>query len=203
MALVGYRNLAWLKARLLPADMGDESDYDADLSAIGLGVAAHFDRFTGRKLRRATGHVFETPADTEAVVVDCYPIEIITAAELVVNGAASNIPGSIINVHSKAGIVRFSGTQGGEADLIRLTITGGYWCQDGDDDELPEDATALPDELLNAWVQQCRAICEAENTFRGKGAEKPDKKTGAAVSLDTLTLLPGVQRILQLHTRQG
>lgn len=201
MALVGYRNLEWLLARLLPADMGDAGDYDADVSAIGLGVAAMFDRFTGRRLRRAEGHVFETPADMDAVVVDLYPIEEIEAAQLVVNGQAADIQSSIAGTHAGAGIVRFHGIPGSEADLIRLTLTGGYWCED--DAAMPAGATPLPDDLLNAWAQQCRAICEAENTFRGKGAEKPDKKTGAAISLDSLTLLPGVQRMLQLYTRQG
>ncbi len=201
MALVGYRNLEWLLSRLLPADMGDASDYDADVSNIGLGVAELFDRFTGRKLRRAEGHIFETPADLDAVVVDLYPIEEIEAAEIVVGGVASDIESSIAGTHPGAGIVRFHGAPGNEADLIRLTLTGGYWCED--DAAMPAGAIPLPGDILNAWVIQCRAVCEAENTFRGKGAEKPDKKTGASISLDTLTLLPGVQRTLQLHTRQG
>lgn len=201
MALVGYRNLAWLKSRLLPADMGDQSDYDADVENIGLAVAAHFDRFTGRALRRGIGHVFETTADQEAVTVSCYPIEEITAAELVVAGVASDISASIRSTHYSAGIVRFYGAPGSGEDILRLTITGGFWCDD--DDEMPVGATALPTEILNAWVQQCRAVCEAENTFRTKGAEKPDKKLPGAVSLESLTLLPGVKSILQLHVRFG
>ena len=51
MALVGYRDLSWLKSRVLPADMSEETTWDTELSAIGLGVAARFDTFTARKLQ--------------------------------------------------------------------------------------------------------------------------------------------------------
>lgn len=201
MALVGYRNLAWLKARLLPADMGDESDYDADISNIGLAVAAHFDRYTGRDLVRAVDESFECSAGVPSLVVSRYPIEAVTSAVLISGGGQSDISGAILNTLSKAGVIDFGGTIGTVHDKIRIGITGGFWCDD--DDEKPAGATALPAEILNAWVQQCRAICEAENTFRAKGAERPDKKTAGPVSLENLTLLPGVKSILHLHMRFG
>lgn len=204
MPLVGYRNLQWLKSRLLPAEMGDEPDHDADVTAIGLGVASLFDRFTGRQLRRTEGHVFGTRADQDEVVVDCYPIEEITGVHLVVNGQAHDIATSVRGTQMKAGIVRFHGAPGSEADLIRLTLTGGFWCEDADeDDDPPVGSVVLPEELLLAWVLQCRAVAEAENTFRAKGAEKPDKKTGGAVNFESLDLLPMVRRTLQLYMRMG
>lgn len=199
MSLIGYRNLQWLKTRLLPAEMDMEATWDADVEAIGLGVAAAFDRFTGRTLRRTVAHRFETSADQSVVIADCYPIETVTA-HVVVAGSASSI--QIANTLTGCGIVRFYGAPGGEEDIIRLTITGGYFCED-DGVEQPAGSTALPDELLNAWVQQCRAVCEAENTFRGKAASSADKKTSSAVGIDALTLLSGVKAVLQLHTRQG
>lgn len=197
MSLVGYRNLAWLKARLLPADMGEESDYDADIEAIGKGVAAHFDRFTGRILRRATGVIYECAADREAVVLSCYPVEALTAVQLVDGATVSDISSAVIGTLPKAGIVRFSGLAGANYQTLRLTVTGGYFCENGAA-ALPAGATPLPDDLLQAWVQQCRAVCQAENIFRTKGAEKPNK---GASAIETLTLLPGVRAVLQLHLR--
>ena len=66
---------------------------------------------------------------------------------------------------------------------------------------MPNGATPLPEDLLQAWYQQCRAVCEAENTFRQKGAAKPDPKNSGG--LDKLALLPGVKRTLQLYIRLG
>jgi hypothetical protein len=199
MALVGYRNLAWLKSRLLPADMGDQSDYDADLSNIGLAVAAHFDRYTGRELIRAVDARFECAGGVPSLVVSRYPIEEITSAVLISGGSQSDISDAILNTLEKAGVIDFGGTIGSVQDKLRIGITGGFWCDD--DDEQPAGSTALPDDILGAWVHQCRAVCEAENIFRAKGAERPDKKTAGPVSLETLTLLPGVKSILQLHMR--
>ena len=199
MALVGYRNIGWLLSRLLPADMGDASDYDADVAAIGLGVAAAFDRFTGRILRRTVGAIHETSADQDAIVASCYPIETLTSVQLVAAGVVSDISSQIAGTQLRAGIVRFHGAPGDERDLIRLTITGGYWCED--DAAMPAAATPLPDDLLTAWVQQCGAVCEAENVFRAKGATPQDKKTGSGVTLENLTLLAGVKVALQTYIR--
>lgn len=200
MSLIGYRNLQWLKDRLLPADMNMDADHEADLTAIGEAVAAQFDAYTGRTLRRTVGATHETSADQPMVVVPCYPIE--TATAKLITGAAStetDISTSISGIHKAAGIVRFFSSPGSEEDLVRLTITGGYWCDDNDTQ--PSGSTAIPADILGAWVQQCRAVCEAENTFRSKGAGSADKKTSTAISLDKLTLLPGVKTILQLYIR--
>lgn len=181
--------------------MGDESDYDADISNIGLAVAAHFDRYTGRELVRAVDESFVCSAGVPSLVVSRYPIEEVTRADLLSGGTTTDITGSILNTLEKAGVIDFGGTIGSVHDKLVIGITGGFWCDD--DDEKPTGATALPAEILNAWVQQCRAVCEAENIFRAKGAERPDKKTAGPVSLENLTLLPGVKSILQLHMRFG
>jgi len=197
--LTGYRNLTWLKARLLPADMGADTDFDADLTAIGLGVAAAFDAATGRKLRRDAAATFECPADRESVVLTSYPIESITSADLLFGGTTTDVSGSIMGLQNGSGIVDFGGQIGSHLDRLVIVSAGGYWCDD--DDSQPAGSAALPDDLLNAWVMQCRATCEAENTFRTKAAGSPDKKTGAGITLQTLDLLPKVRATLQLHTR--
>jgi hypothetical protein len=202
MSLIGYRNLATLKARLLPADMGDDGDWDGDLSAIGLAVAALFDRITGRELRRNTAASFECPADVESVVLKSYPVESLTSVTIAAGtGSASSVMSAVMGLQHASGIVDFGGTLGSHLDRLVIVSSGGYWCQDGDDDTKPAGATALPDELYGAWVAQCRAVCEAQNIFRAKGAEKPDKKAGGGLTLETLDVIPSVRRTLQLFMR--
>jgi hypothetical protein len=201
MSLIGYRDLSTLKARLLPADLGDDSAWDDDISAIGLGVAAEFDRFTGRILRRTAGVKLVSTADVSSVVLTSYPVETVTSVSLVSGGIAEDLTASIQGLHKTAGIIHFVCEPGDQFSTLEITSTGGYWCDDGE--AMPVGATPLPDDLLQAWFQQCRAVCDAEATFRQKGAgNNADKdKRDASLRMDTLTLLPGVRRTLQLYLR--
>src|SRR5580698_2641411 len=52
---VGLSNLTSLKAQLLAASLRGDTDYDATITAIGLGVAAQFDAFCNRGFARAVG----------------------------------------------------------------------------------------------------------------------------------------------------
>lgn len=201
MALAGYRDLATLKARLLPANMGEDSDYDADLTAIGLGVAAQFDRLTGRILRRTVGATLSLSADRDSVVLTAYPVESIDAVKVIDSTGETDVSSLVQSTIGPAGIVRFETEPGTERQTLYIEHTGGYWCQDGADDELPTDATAIPDDLVEAWILQCRAVCEAQDIFRQKGAGKDDKKTGAA-TVASLTLVPAVRQTLNLYLRQ-
>ncbi len=203
MPLAGYRDLATLKARLLPADMGDDTTWDADLAAIGEGVAAEFDLATGRTLRRTVGYTFEAAADCESYVMGCYPIEAVTAISLRSGGTEHDVLASLQAIQHYAGILEFGACLGSHLEVLTFTLTGGFWCDDGET-AMPNAAKALPNDLLLAWYQQCRAVCEAENIIRTKGAGKSDGKAAAApLRIDNLTLTPAVKRTLQLYTRMG
>lgn len=195
--LYGYRDLDFIKSRLLPADMGDDSDYDADLMEIGKGVAAAFDTFTGRKLKREVGAVHECAADVDSVVLTSYPVEAITAVAISYFGIDTPLTDAVVGQVKKAGIVHFSGAPGNSEETLRITSTGGFWCDDGN--AMPVGATPIPDDLILAWIQQCRAVCEAEDTFRTKGAGKDSKKTGLDIA--SLELLPGVIKTLHRYMR--
>lgn len=203
MSLAGYRDLATLRHRILPEGMSEDWEYDDDLRDIGLGVAAQFDRITGRTLRRTIGAVYEGAADQEAVVISCYPIQTLTKVEIGDGETMADITSSVIGRQASAGIVLFAGAPGSAEQTLRITVTGGYWCVDteGGDTTPPAGVTELPADLLDAWFRQVSAACQAENLFRTKGAGKPDSK--AALDLNTLTLLPGVRQTLQLYTRMG
>lgn len=196
--LYGYRDLAFLKSRLLPADMGDDSDYDTDLMEIGKGVADMFDQVTGRKLRRAVGVVFECSADVDFVILTSYPVEEITSVKLSYFGIDTVLNDVVQGQVKKAGIVHFAGALGNADETLIITSTGGFWCDDGE--AMPMGATPMPDNLVLAWIQQCRAVCEAEDTFRKKGAGQADaKKSG--IEIGTLSLVSGVKQTLNRYMR--
>lgn len=204
MSLAGYRDLPTLKARLLPGDMGEGWEHDDDLREIGLGVAAAFDRYTGRILRRTVGAVHECSADQASVIVNCYPIETVDSIEIITGLTAAPAGEIVTGILRKAGIVHFGGRIGSPEQTLRFTLTGGYWCEDkeGDDTTPPDGAAELPHDLLAAWYHQVRSVCEAENIFRTKGAGRGgDAKGSASYDLTNLTLAPAVSRTLQLYMR--
>lgn len=63
---------------------------------------------------------------------------------------------------------------------------------------LPSGATALPNDLFEAWVMQSQAAVEHLNTLRGASVQRPGKVVG---SLTELELLPAVRQILQTYRR--
>jgi hypothetical protein len=204
MSLVGYRNLEALKARLLPADMAGDSAWDADITVIGLGVAAMFDRVTGRELRRNAAAKFECPADVSSVVLKSYPVESLYSVSLHSgNGSSSLITAAVLGLHKASGIVDFGEVIGLVHERLEIVSTGGYWCDAGAGSVMPTAATPLPDDLLQAWYAQCRATADAEGLFRQKGAGNfSDKdKREPSLRMDSLDLIPSVRRTLQLYLR--
>jgi hypothetical protein len=198
-----YRPLETLKLRMLPADLGDSSDYDLDLAAIGSGVAAWFDRITGRELERNTAATMTVAADVESVVLKSYPIESITKVQLICGSSVTTMTDAVMSFHPTAGIVEFGSALGSHIERLAIESKGGYWCDPLDGSTLPTGATPLPDDILQAWYAQCRAVCDAEAIFRQKGAGNfADKdKREPSLRLQTLDILPSVKRVLQLHTR--
>lgn len=201
--LVGFASLAALRSRMLPKDMGDASDYDTDLSAIGRATAALFDRITGRELVRNATAAFSCPADVESVVLRSYPIEAVASVTLICGQSSSLMTDAILGSHPKSGIVDFGCALGSHADRLEIVSAGGYWCDPGDTIAMPTGATPLPADLLDAFFLQCRAACDAEGIFRQKGAANfADKdKRDPSLRLQTLDVLPAVKRILQLYLR--
>lgn len=201
--LYGFANLATLRGRMLPEDLGDSSDYDTDLMAIGMGVAAAFDRATGRELVRNTAATFTCAADCESVVLRSYPIESVTSVTLVYGTSSSLMTDAVLGLHKTAGILDFGSALGTHIERLDIVSSGGYWCDAGDTIAMPSGATPMPADLLQAWFLQCRATCDAEAIFRQKGAGNfTDKdKREPSLRLQTLDLLPAVKRTLQLYTR--
>jgi hypothetical protein len=140
MSTVGLSTLATLKAWLLPAGLVAGTDYDAQIAAIGNGVAGQLERHCNRLFLRTVGDTFECPADCYHVTLPRYPLEAVPTIEqrdsLADGFVAVTFNDLVQDYNLKAGLIKFSGLAGPDGSRLRFTYTGGYWPGPG--------ATALP-----------------------------------------------------------
>lgn len=219
----GLSNLATLKAWLLPASLLTGTDYDATITAIGLGVAAHIEKHCNRTLARAVEATYDFPADRRQVIVDRFPIEEITKVE-VRTGLAwgfvdqGDVDAVIENLAEAAGMVHFAAPLGVHRDRARLIFTGGFWWnqqeadydppetpteEDPDLSALPEGAAALPADLRHAWLLQCEQVWKVKDRL-GLTIGQDGAGAGGALlglSLPGLDLNPLVLKALQPFIR--
>jgi hypothetical protein len=98
----------------------------------------------------------------------------------------------------RSGLVQFAAPPGGGTDRLVITYTGGFWLDPLDGSEMPSGATALPDDLLEAWVSEVQAQAEARSLFDAAGirtaaaADKAKKPNG--LSEDTIATLAPYRR---------
>ena len=200
----GFSNLTKLKTQLLAPSLRPGIGYDDALLALGLGVAAMFEKFCSRKFARLADATFLASADRDHLYLDRPPIETITTLEL---NSASNtfvaITGSILNWEAASGLVYFGTPLGQANETLRVTFSGGYFWDETEDGNtpVPAGATVLPDDLQLAWFLQCRAVWEtldktgAKITQVGSGA---DFVSGTLAGLD---LSPQVEKMLAGYRR--
>lgn len=204
--LVGLGTLAALKGCLLPGVLAATTDYDASLTAIGLGVAAQFDRATGRTLRRSVDAVMEIAAARSFVQVPGYPLEYISGLEVAFFGDAANwqdfSQDSPWNLNKISGIIELGYQYGGRLDVIRVTYTGGYFipgtlADDGSLAVMPETATILPDDLFSAWTLQCATEFKARNVLQTLSVTTPKEGLDEIAKIGTrVAFQPAVQDVL-------
>jgi hypothetical protein len=158
----GFSSLTQLKQQLLAEALRAGTKYDAALLALGLGVAAQFERFTNRKFLRTQGAQFVCTADRDHVYVDRYPLESISAVDFRSSSAVGWEAQTdfVWNINESTGHVYWGSAFHDHYAQIRFTFTGGYWWDitEESNDTLPAGATALPDDLKYAWLLQCREL---------------------------------------------
>ena len=156
----GLGNLTDLKRALLMPEEREGTDFDEGVQAIGLGVAAMFESYCGRRFARVVGDTFEFDAYRLSFVVPRYPIEAITSLELRSTIAEGFVvqEGQPTNFRRESGILFFGSVLGGPEDTARCTWTGGYWWDESEDGsgEKPAAAQLLPADLKLAWLQQSK-----------------------------------------------
>lgn len=194
MLEAGFLTTAALKARLLPDALTAETEWDAVLAKLGIGAARKFNAFCNRVFERTEDQVDEFSALSDAVVLRAFPVETITSVDLrVFTGSLMDYAGGY-QIDQRAGLMKFATSPGGGTERTVITYDGGFWLDDGDDQ--PAGSTALPDDIVEAFVIQCQAWADARNIF-GTVSLKEDRKT----SLSPVQLMAEVQSILEPYRR--
>jgi hypothetical protein len=195
MLNAGYSTLDYLKRQIFPDVMKDDEEWDEDLKRIGLAVAVQFARFCNREFDRAVGTIHEESANRDSVALPRYPVEVITTVQHICMGVAETLTDIIEHTRLRSGVVEFTYVIGTYKETVKITYTGGYWLDDGE--EMPDGATPLPADILNAFVIQVQAVVKATDVLRN-GAVKADEET---MALAGLKLIPMVEEVLKPYRR--
>ena len=198
----GFDSLTDLKAYLLPSTLRGRDDWDTEIAILGKGVAAAFDRYCNRLFARRTGATMIVPADRWHVVVERYPIEQVTQVELKRDEETGwqAQEGAVEFVREDNGVVDFGSIMGRPNELLRLTYDGGYWWDESEDNSgsLPSGATALPEDLHLAWLQQVKDLWIRRDKL-GQSFHREDQ--APAAELLKGELLPMVKHTLSAYRR--
>jgi hypothetical protein len=199
MLPAGFTTLAYLKAQILPAAMVEETDYDDRLEEIGKGVAGRMNRATSRSLERGVSVVEEFDALAFAWVLSRYPVESITSVVVKdTDGSTSALASADWKLSKKSGLIQIQGSAGTRLESVVVTYTGGYWLDDGG--SLPSGATAMPEDLIQAFIMQVQATCEHREIFRTVALRKEDRAASEA-KLPDLKLIDEVVEALAPYRR--
>lgn len=195
----GFTSLEFLKSMILPAAMREETDYDVQLAAIGLGVAGRINRHTSRSLERAEDVEEEFDALAFAWVLSRYPVEEVSG--IVVNdtdGSTSPLSAGDWKLSKRSGLIEITGSAGTRMESVVVTYTGGYWLDDGQ--AMPNGATPLPDDIRQAFLMQVQATCEHRELFRTIALRKEDR-TDTEAKIGELKLIDEVVETLRPYRR--
>jgi hypothetical protein len=210
---IGLGNLTELKGQLLAASLRSDTNYDAVITGIGLGMANLFDRYCNRTFCRTVGKQDVFSADRRHWYLSAYPVETITGNEKcddLKDGFVSfPLPpdGSSLIQQSQLdqGYIMFISIQGYYFSRIRITYTGGYWFDPSDPSDpsysgpqtMPAGATLLPAAVKSAWYLQCQQVWKRIDKLGAQISENPEGQT----TLDNMELAPMVKQLLRPFKR--
>lgn len=159
----GLSTLAYLKSRILPAGGVDVMDWDDALCKLGLAVCRRFESFCNRRLERVTDAAEFYSAQSTAICLKAYPVESVTSVQIRETDGTLSTATADYQLHKASGVLEFTAAPGTASQNLLVTYAGGYWLDDGETQ--PAGSTALPDDILEAWVSQCQAWAEARQIF--------------------------------------
>ena len=198
----GFSNLITLKKQLLAAGVVPSTDFDAPITALGLGVAAAFEAYCNRQFARVENDTFICTADRDHAYVPRAPMETFTSIELKADLATGweMQTGLVLNVNNASGLVYWGAGISFQWAQMRITYTGGYWWDTTEDNTgiLPAGATPLPDNLKLAWLLQCEMIWRVRDQL-GLSLANDGKQEAARPPADlaALTISPAVKSMLE------
>lgn len=203
-------NLTQLKVFLLNESLRSDTQWDIALELLGKGIARRMQGFCNREFERIVDGTFEVPADRWHVTLPRYPLEAAPAIELredLATGYVAQTFNDVVVDHNlAAGLISFVEPLGAAGARLRFTYTGGYWVPDDDaetpedDDDLPEGAFLVPEDLRLAWQLQCQRTWNVRDNM---GTDVSGERSVQFVSstLAGLELVPEVKEMLRPFIR--
>lgn len=202
----GLANLLTLKRHLLPDSWQTETQLDDILLDLGRGVAAQFEGACGRKWLRTVGDTQDAPGNVALIQLERYPVEgSPTITIRYMNDAAFTDSATdwIDQTMNENGIVQLMGAPATYRDRLRVTFTGGYWWDQSEDqtDVQPVGSTAVPADLLLAWLQQCKHVFAESEMISRRALASSQEQADANKAGGALALLPAVKAMLKPFCR--
>lgn len=216
----GLSNLITLKQNVLAPSLVAATDYDARLTAIGLGVAKSFEKFCNCEFTYATGILEVFGGERAFWFSRRTPVTQFTKVELRYfrTDPWTDISGQPLSADEEKGLIHFGYTLGRTPLQTRLTYNGGYfWEQKEPSDPgyptaVPADITnnaagldpakfLLPADLQFAFFLQVRKVWESIDKIGDKISEVGSNTRQASESLAGLDLVPEVAAVLDRYKR--
>jgi hypothetical protein len=204
---VGLGNLTELKGQLLAASLRADTNYDAVITGIGLGVANLFDQYCNRTFCRTTGAVDTFSADRRHWYLRCFPVETITAIAkkddetdgYVASALPPDSSSLIQQTQLDQGYIMFISLQGYFFSRIQVTYTGGFWFDTTENGTgvMPGTATALPAAIKSAWYAQCQHVWKRWDKLGAQIAQNPEGQS----ALSGVELIPLAREMLNPFKR--
>lgn len=189
MLNAGFSTLVYLKSRLLPDAGIEETQWDTALGKLGLAVAARFNAHCNRDLDRLEDTTYFASARTMSVTLRRFPVESITSVEVIAtDGTTTALEETGYTLDTASGVLEFLTPPGDRTDRLKVTYTGGFWLDPLTGATLPTGATALPDDLLEAWVSEVQIQAESRNLFGAISLRKDSTKSKPSTGLDESTV---------------
>lgn len=202
MLSAGFATVTYLRSRLMPEEAGGETEWDAAVAALGKGVARKFDRHCNRTFERDAAAVDVFTARASAWVLRRFPVEALASVELRdPDGTLHAAETDDWQLDSGAGLLESPALAGTPMQQIRISYTGGYWLDPRDGTAMPEGATELPDDVLEAWVLQCQHEAESRGLFHAVSFRS--QKDQGAPKTSAAGLLEAVTESLRTYRRFG
>jgi len=201
----GLSNLATLKGYLLPGTMQSDTQFDAKLALIGLGVAGLMETFCNRLFAYAAGDTVIFTGDRPHFYLPRYPFVSVAAVEMRYfdTDGWTAIDGQPIQTNPGTGLIQFGFEVGRRPLQVRVTYTGGYFYETKESTDIgyptavPSGATALPATVQLAWLTQCAEHWNKSDKLGAGLISEPDREAATGA----LKLSPGVREMLQPFIR--
>ena len=207
----GLGTLGELKRFLLNAGISDDDTFSEALLVIGRGVAATFDNFTGRTLKRAE-NALETISSTRRNLAFRHsPVESVSKLELKYGEADGYVDitsilarclldneKGMLAIEDDAWIYSTTPVVRHRVGMYRATVTGGYWYDPTDNNNgvKPDGAAVLPNDLKMAWKMQVQHIWVNRDNLGISYAPSGEVKNDSRRQMEKITLLPMVAATL-------